>query len=215
MAIRALFGVLTAFMVGVAAAQNAPVAGIDYQEIKSAPNANAQGTIEVVEYFWYRCPHCYALEPLLEPWASRLPEGARFRRVPAVLGKEWTLDARIFYALEEIGELDRLHRPLLDAIHQNGGRRLDGEAYARWVCDWLRTRGVDAQRYKAAFESAAVHEKARRAADLSRALKLEGTPTFMVAGRYLVSPPLGERRRILEITDYLVSRAQTDKLARR
>ena len=157
MTIRGLLGVLTALMVGVAAAQNVPVAGIDYQEIKSPSNASPQETIEVVEYFWYRCSHCYALEPLLEPWASQLPEGARFRRIPAVLGKEWTV----------------------------------------------------------AFESAAVHEKARRAAELSRALKLEGTPTFMVAGRYLVSPPLGERRRILEITDYLVSRAQAEKLARR
>jgi thiol:disulfide interchange protein DsbA len=215
MTTRVLLSVLTAFMVSVATAQNVPIAGIDYQEIKSPSNASPQGTIEVVEYFWYRCPHCYALEPLLEPWAARLPGEARFRRVPAVLGKGWTIDARIFYALEEIGELNRLHRPLLDAIHQNGGRRLDGDAYERWVSDWLRNQGVDVQRYAAAFESAAVREKTKRAADLSRALQIEGTPTFLVAGRYLVSPPPGDRRRILEITDYLISRAQADKLARR
>jgi thiol:disulfide interchange protein DsbA len=215
MTARLLFAVLAALAVSVATAQNTPVAGIDYQEISSRSSPHGQGPIEVVEYFWYRCPHCYALEPLLEPWVARLPGQARLRRMPAVLGKEWLIDARIFYALEEIGELDRMHRPLLDAIHQNGGRRLDGDAYARWVAEWLRNRGVDTKRYATAFESAAVREKAKHAAELSRALKLEGTPSFLVGGRYLVSPAPGDRRRILEITDYLVSRFQADKLTRR
>jgi thiol:disulfide interchange protein DsbA len=215
MKVRLFLGVLAALsMMSVAVAQT-PVSGIDYQEIAPPSRESGQATVEVIEYFWYRCPHCYALEPLLEPWAARLPSQVRFRRIPAVLGKEWLVDARIFYALEAIGEADRLHRPLIDAIHQNGGKRLDGIAYARWVSDWVRNQGVEEKRYAAAFESAAVREKAKRAAELSRELKLEGSPSFQIAGRYLVSPPLGDRGRILEITDYLVSRVQADKLIRR
>jgi thiol:disulfide interchange protein DsbA len=211
--LRILLGVVACLAFSAATAQGTPVAGIDYQEIRPAPSE--QTTIEVVEYFWYRCPHCYTLEPLLGPWISRLPAQVSFRRIPAVLGKEWAIDARIFYALEEIGELDRIHPRLLHAIHEKGGRQLDRSAYERWVFDWLRDQGVDLNRYAAALGSSAVHEKVERAAALSRRLKLEGTPTFEVGGRYLISPPLGDRRRILEITDYVVSRMQADKLTRR
>jgi thiol:disulfide interchange protein DsbA len=212
---RALLALFAALALGSAHAQPAPIAGVDYEEMQQAPAARAGDALEVVEFFWYRCPHCYALEPLLEPWIARLPSEARFRRIPAVLGKEWLLDARVFYALEQIGELERLHRPLMDAIHQQGGRRLDGNAYARWVAEWLGKNGVDAKRYAAALDSAAVREKAARAAELSAQFKLEGTPTFMVAGRYVVNPAPGDRRRILEITDYLISRLAAGSLARR
>jgi thiol:disulfide interchange protein DsbA len=152
---------------------------------------------------------------LLDPWLEKLPGEARFRRVPAVLGNEWGADARVFYALEALGELDRLHRPLMDAIHEKGGKNLAGKAYTRWVSDWLRTQGVNADRFAAALDSPEVREKAKRAAEMSRSLQLEGTPSFVVAGRYVVSPPPGDRRQILAITDYLVSRAQAETLARR
>lgn len=212
---RAFLAFIAALVVGVCEAQNAPIRGVDYEEIQGGAVAPAAAPLEVVEFFWYRCPHCYALEPLLEPWLAKLPATMRFRRVPAVLGKEWLIDARVYYALEEIGEAQRVHRGLMDAIHQQGGRRLDGRAYAQWVANWLRAHGVDERRYAAAFDSRAVHEKAARAAQLSASLKLEGTPTFMVAGRYVVNPAPGDRRRILEITDYLISRLQADRLARR
>ena len=206
---------IAALVVGVCEAQSTPIAGVDYEEIKGAPTAPAQTPLEVVEFFWYRCPHCYALEPLLKPWVAKLPATTRFRRVPAVLGKEWLIDARVYYALEEIGEAERVHRGLMDAIHQQGGRRLDGQAYTRWVASWLRDHGVDERRYAAAFDSSSVRDKAAHAAQLSASLKLEGTPTFMVAGRYVVNPAPGDRRRILEITDYLISRLQAERLARR
>jgi thiol:disulfide interchange protein DsbA len=212
---RLLLAALTALPIGTVTAQSTPVAGIDYRALKPQASADAQQSIEVVEFFWYRCPHCYALEPLLEPWVARLPRHARFKRVPAILGREWAIDARVFYALEALGEVERLHRPLLDAIHTEGGRRLDRDAYSRWVSTWLTKQGVDPKAYAAAFDSPGVQEKVRKAAEMARVYQLEGTPTFVVGERYVVSPPLGDRRRILEITDYLVSQVQAETLARR
>ncbi len=215
MVARWLFAFAAMLLAGAAAGQNEPIAGIDYQDLGSPPGSGRRAQIEVVEYFWYRCPHCYALEPLLGPWIARLPKNVHFRRIPAVLGKEWLIDARVFYALQEIGELDRLHEPLLYAIHEKGGKRYDRSAYEKWVADWLAGQGVDRNRYDAAFASRKVQERVDEAAQLSRQLKLEGTPTFEVAGRYLINAPLGDRRRILEIADYLVNRVAADTLVRR
>ncbi len=215
MAARWLFALAAMLVAGAAASQNEPIAGIDYQDLGPTQGSARQTQIEVIEYFWYRCPHCYALEPLLGSWIARLPKNVHFRRVPAVLGKEWLIDARIFYALQEIGEIGRLHEPLLYAIHEKGGKRYDRSAYEKWVADWLAGQGIDMSRYRAAFASREVQERVDEAAQLSRQLKLEGTPTFEVAGRYLVNAPVGDRRRILEIADYLVSRVGADTIVRR
>src|SRR5262245_41324719 len=107
----------------VASAQPPPIAGIHFRELKQPqPLAVSPGKIEVVEFFWYRCPHCYALEPELEALLAKLPAGVQFRRVPVIFGDHWAIDAQILYTLEALGEFDRLHRGLLDAIHQEGGK---------------------------------------------------------------------------------------------
>lgn len=212
---RWLVALASVLVMPTAMGQDTPIAGIDYRDLGASPRRVSRGGIEVVEYFWYRCPHCYALEPLLNGWIARLPAGVHFRRIPAVLGKEWLIDARIFYALQEIGELERLHQPLLYAINEKGGRRYNRSAYEEWVADWLHAQGVDMTRYAAALASQSVHEEVDEAARLSRKLQLEGTPTFQVAGRYVIGAPIGDRRRILQIADYLVSRAAADTLTRR
>lgn len=201
---RWLVALASVLVMPTAMGQDTPIAGIDYRDLGTSPSRVSRGGIEVVEYFWYRCPHCYALEPLLNAWIARLPAGVHFRRIPAVLGKEWLIDARIFYALQEIGELERLHQPLLYAINEKGGRRYNRSAYEEWVADWLHAQGVDMTRYSAALASREVQRKADESAQLSRQLQLEGTPTFEVAGRYLISPPLGDRYRTLQVTDYVV-----------
>src|SRR5215831_13959254 len=116
-------------------AQRAPLEGRDYIELKPPQATDSPGKIEVTEFFWYRCPHCHALEPALEDWVKKLPKDVRFRRVPAVFNAEWSIDARIFYALDSLGAVERVHRALFDAIHEEGGNRLQGAAYAKWVAD--------------------------------------------------------------------------------
>ena len=181
--LSAVSGLLIAF---AAFAQRAPVEGTDYVALDPPQAVDTPGKIEVMEFFWYRCPHCYALEPDLEAWVKRLPRDVQFKRVPGILNEDWAIDARIFYALDAIGEEDRVHRSLFNAIHQQGGVRLQGDAYAKWVADWLAKQKVDMAKYDAAFHSFSVESKLRRAAQMASAYRLEGVPTLTIQGRYLV-----------------------------
>jgi thiol:disulfide interchange protein DsbA len=181
--LSALSGLLIAF---ASFAQSSPVEGTDYVELKPAQAVDTPGRVEVIEFFWYRCPHCYALEPELEAWVKRLPRDVQFKRVPGVLNEDWAVDARIFYALESMGEVDRVHRALFDAIHKQGGVRLRGDAFAKWVAEWLGKQKVDMAKYDAALHSFSVESKLRRAAQMASAYKLDGVPALTVQGRYVV-----------------------------
>jgi thiol:disulfide interchange protein DsbA len=195
-----LSGLFLAFAVY---AQGSPAEGVDYIELKPPQSVESPGKIEVLEFFWYRCPHCYALEPDLESWAKRLPRDVQFKRLPGILNDDWAVDARIFYTLEAIGELDRLHRPLFDTIHQQGGVRLHGDAFAKWVAEWLAKQKVDVAKYDAAFRSFTVESKLRRAAQMGRAYRLDGVPTLAVQGRYLVVASTS-RSAMLATADFLI-----------
>ena len=191
------------FLAFAACAQDSPAEGVNYIELKPPQAVESSGKIEVLEFFWYRCPHCYALEPDLESWAKRLPRDVQLKRIPGILNDDWGIDARIFYTLEAIGELERLHRPLFDTIHQQGGVRLRGDAFAKWTADWLATQNVDMAKYDAAFRSFTVESKLRRAAQMSRAYRLDGVPTLAVQGRYLVVATTS-RKAMLATADFLI-----------
>jgi len=203
-----LLGVVATLTLAFAAnAQSSPAEGVDYIELKPPQSTESSGKIEVIEFFWYRCPHCYSLEPDLESWVKRLPRDVQFKRVPGILNDDWAVDARIFYTLEALGELERLHRPLFDAIHQQGGVRLRGEAFAKWVADWLAKQNVDMAKYDAAFRSFTVESKLRRAVQMGRGYRLEGVPTLTVQGRYLVIASTS-RKAMLATTDFLIGEAR-------
>ena len=202
--LSALSGLLIAF---ATFAQGAPVEGTDYVELRPPQAVDAQGKVEVIEFFWYRCPHCYALEPELEAWVKRLPRDVPFRRVPGILNDDWAVDARIFYALEAIGEVERVHRGLFNAIHQQGGVRLRGDAYAKWVADWLARQKVDMGKYDAALHSFSVESKLRRAAQMASAYRLDGVPALTVQGRYVVMAATSQKA-MLATTDFLIGEAR-------
>ena len=197
-------GLVLAF---AANAQRAPSEGVDYVEIKPPQATETPGKVEVIEFFWYRCPHCYSLEPDLEPWAKQLARDVQFKRVPGILNEDWAIDARIFYTLEVLGELERLHRPLFDAIHQQGGVRLRGDAFAKWAADWLAKQKVDMTKYDAAFRSFTVESRLRRATQMSRAYRLDGVPALAVQGRYVVIPSTS-RKGMLSTADFLIGEAR-------
>jgi thiol:disulfide interchange protein DsbA len=140
------------------------------------------GKIEVLEFFWYGCIHCYNLEPKLDAWLTTLPKDVEFRRVPAIFNERWAHDATIFYAFEALGLLDKLHRAFFDAIHRD---RLRTD---RWpeLSGWLEKRGVDLKKFEATLKSFGVQTKTRRAVGLTTAYKIDGTPAMAVHGRYTV-----------------------------
>ena len=164
---------------------------------------DSQGKIEVLEFFWYGCIHCYELEPLLETWIKKLPADAQFRRVPAVFNERWAKDAAIFYALEATGNLERLHRPLFDAIHRDSLKTADGAALGQW----LTKNGVDTKKFDEAGRSFSVQSKVRRAAQMSSAYRIEGTPAMAVHGRYMVNTGHGHPA-MLATVDSLVDRVR-------
>jgi thiol:disulfide interchange protein DsbA len=174
-----------------------------YTELKPPQPTEAGGKIEVVEFFWYGCIHCYNLEPALEGWLKKLPPDAQFRRVPAVFNPRWEHDARIFYAFEALKLLDKLHRPFFDAIHQDRLRTDDPKALAQW----LQKQGVDAQKFSDVMRSFSVHSKTQRAKLMTAGYKIDGTPAIAVDGRYTVSAGEG----MLETVSQLIGQARKQR----
>ena len=204
---RLILGLATLLLCGAAVAQ--PVEGKDYVTLKPPQSVEAAGKVDVAEFFWYRCPHCYNLEPVLRDWLKKLPRDVQFRRVPAIFNDEWALDARVFFTLEATGDLARVHRGLFDAIHQQGGVRLKGNAYLKWVAEWLGKNGVDMAKYDAALRSFTVETNLKRAMQMTRDYKIDGVPAIAVQGRWVVSASMvGERQGMINVTDYLAGEAR-------
>jgi protein dithiol oxidoreductase (disulfide-forming) len=186
-------------------AQNEP----QYSELNPPqPTLGEGGKVEVVEFFWYGCPHCYSIEPLVEQWRKTLPADAVFRPFPAVFNARWAHDAAIFYTFEALGVLDKMHRPFFDAIHRDHLRTDDPKA----LDEWVKNHGMDVKKFNDTMKSFSVQAKVRRAAQLTAAYKIDGTPAFAVAGRYTVSAEQGgSREGMLKTVSFLVDKARKGK----
>ena len=146
--------------------------------------------VEVAEFFWYGCIHCYNLEPVLEAWVPKLPPDAYFRRIPAVFNERWAHDATIYYAFESLGVLDKLHRPFFDSIHRDR-LQTDNPAALR---EWLARHDVDPKKFETTMKSFGVQSKLKRAMQLTTGARIDGTPALMVQGRYTLSTEQGRSR---------------------
>ncbi|MSQ89658.1 MAG: thiol:disulfide interchange protein DsbA/DsbL [Betaproteobacteria bacterium] len=161
-----------------------------YTTLQNALPVANPGKIEVAEFFWYGCIHCYNLEPALDVWLPKLPADAYFRRIPAVFNERWAHDAAIYYAFEALGLLDKLHRPFFEAIHKD---RLKTDNPAA-LNEWLSKNGVDLKKFEAAMKSFGVQSKVKRAVQLTTSAQIDGTPALMVQGRYTISTEQGRSR---------------------
>ncbi len=206
--IRPLLATLALAAAAAAAALPAPAAAQEvqsYVEINPPIATDTRSKVEVAEFFWYECPHCYALEPSLEGWVKKLPKDVEFKRVPAMFNQRWAISARVYYTLEAIGELDRLHKPLFDAIHKDA-LRITNEGQ---LTDWLGRQKVDIAKFNAALKSFSVESKLKRAAELTQASKIDGVPALMVNGRYLVvASTANSEERMLATADSLIDQAR-------
>lgn len=179
-----------------------------FTEINPPQPVESNGKIEVLEFFWYGCIHCYNLEPHIETWLKTLPPDVAFRRVPAVFNERWAHDAAIYYTLESMGLLDKLHKPLFDAIHQNRLRTDNQAAFT----EWLQKNGVDAKKFMDTMKSFGVQSKARRAMQQTVAYKIDGTPAMAVNGRYTVSAEQAKTQQgMLQVVSKLVETIRKQK----
>ena len=204
---KAFSFLLAALLVAPAIAAAQPK--YEYTELKPPQPVETDGKkIDVVEFFWYGCIHCYNLEPAIESWSKKLPPDVQFRRIPAIFNARWAHDAAIFYAFEALGVLDKVHRPFFDAIHKDHLRTDDPQA----LDDWLQKHGIDPKKFNETLKSFGVQSKTRRAAQLTGAYKIDGTPAMAVQGRYTVSADQGRTREgMLQAVDQVVDMVRKSK----
>ena len=161
--------------------------------------------IEVVEFFWYGCGHCYAFEPAVDAWSKRLPPDVAFRQVPVGFAPPHQLHQKLFYTLEEMGQLSTISKRVFAAIHQQN-RRLSSESE---IMAFASSNGLDAAKFADVFKSFGVNTKASRAKQLAEAYKIDGVPAVGVNGRFYTSGSLaGSNERALAVADFLIQRAR-------
>lgn len=180
------------------------VLGQHYQEVKPvvAPSS-AAGKVEVLELFWYGCPHCYAFEPQLQEWLKKKADYVEFVRVPAVFAQNWEVHARAFYAAQQLGVLDKLNGPVFDAIHKEG-RKLSSEEE---ITQFFVEKGVAAAEFKKAYNSFDVDTKTRRAIALTREYGITGVPALIVNGKFRSSAQeAGDFATLLKLVDSLAAK---------
>jgi len=198
----ALFAFAAAFALPALAPAAEP--GKDYLVISpTVPVDVKKGQVEVLEFFWYRCPHCFDLETEVKAWAAKLPKGVVFTQVPGILNPNWATLARAYYALEAVGMLDKLHEEVFDAIHVHGQ---DLNSPQRFL-DWAAGKGVNRKQLADAFDSFAVNAKVMRAQQLTNAYRLNGVPAFAVNGKFVTSAALaGGNASLFKTLDELIAR---------
>lgn len=190
------------------AAPDAAFEGHDYAALKNARPVATGKDVEVLEFFWYRCPHCFQLEPGMNAWLKTLPKDARIRRVPAVFRPDWLPAAKLYYSLEQMGLLDRLHGKVFDAynienIDLNSPAVLGG---------WIAQQGVDRKKFEAIYNSFSTQSKANQGAQLATAYAISGVPTLIVDGKYMTSVSMTQSEpRLFEVLDQLIVKARAER----
>ncbi|MDJ0808116.1 MAG: thiol:disulfide interchange protein DsbA/DsbL [Gammaproteobacteria bacterium] len=170
------------------------------------PTSVSADKIEVLEFFWYGCPHCYDLEPEMEDWLKKQGDNIEFRLVPSPLNANWAVHSQFFYAAEALGVLDKLHMPLFEAMHKQRRRLFDKES----LLDFAAEQGVDRKALSEAWTSFGVFVKVQQARKLGKRFQLSGVPAVGINGKYKTSASLaGSHQKMFKIMDELIQREST------
>jgi thiol:disulfide interchange protein DsbA len=185
-------------------AQTAPYQeGIEYVSLdKRVPTEAGKGKIEVIEFFWYSCPHCNAFEPRFASWVKALPKDVEVKRVPVRFRDDFEPQQRMYYVLEALDKVEALHGKLFQAIHVEKQNLGSAEALAQWA----DKNGIPKAKFVELYNAFGVVTKAKRAHQLQEAFKVQGVPALGIGGRFYTDGSLsGSMERALQITDYLIA----------
>lgn len=184
-----------------------PELGADYLKLEQRAAVEAPaGKIEVIEFFWYSCPHCNVFEPTFDAWSKRVPKDVVVRRVPIAFRDDFAPQQRLFYALEAMGLLDQLHRKVFAAIHGEKQNLAKGDA----IADWVAKQGVDKAKFLEQYNSFSVSTKTSRATQLQNAYRVEGVPALGVAGRFYTDGSLAKSmERSLQVVEFLIAQVRS------
>lgn len=184
------------------------VEGRDYTVLHNPQLTESGKKIEVLEFFWYGCPHCSDLHPHLKAWLKKMPKDVSFRYVPAIFRANWVPGAKTFYALDALGVKDKLHDKVYDAIHLDNLDLTNEEVLFGWVAK----QGVDRKKFIDAYSSFSVQNQASRSAQMSKDYALSGVPALVVDGKYLTSGKMGgTAQETLKILDELIVKVRKEK----
>ncbi|HSW15142.1 MAG TPA: thiol:disulfide interchange protein DsbA/DsbL [Solimonas sp.] len=209
--VRGLSAVLLALSAFACSAQDAQyTAGKEYKKVREMLAPADAKRISVEEFFWYGCPHCYALDPVISAWARKLPADADFTRVPNTLGRaEGVLHAKAFYTAQALNVFDKLHPALFAAIHQQN-MMLNDEAQIAGVFN--RSTGLMPDVFGSTFNGFAVDAKYRKSEQLSKSYGVTSVPVVVVGGKYMTSASMaGSNENLLKVVDFLVTKVRKER----
>lgn len=209
-----LFGLLAG---SAAWAQQAPVLGRDYTLINPPQPTDSGKKVEVIEFFWYGCVHCYHLEGPIKGWLKRKAADVEFRYVPAIFDRNsWGPMARAFYTLDALGVGGKFHDEIFTAIHKEGNKPLVTDPRA--MADWFAAKGVDRQKFTETYNSFAVNGRTQRSEEMTRNYDVPGTPAIAVDGKYMTGPSMTlnpdntvNYERFFQVVDQLIARARRER----
>ena len=182
--------------------------GFDYRVLPIAQPVETKGKVEVIEFFWYGCPHCYDFEPELSSWVKRQPKDVVFKRVPVAFRDDFMPHSQLFYALEAMGKGDALNEKVMYAMHKENKRLLTEPE----IADWVASQGIDRNTFLATYRSFAVISKARAAKQMAEAYRIDGVPTIVMQGKYVTSPSIaGTKAKAILVMDYLEDKIRKNK----
>jgi thiol:disulfide interchange protein DsbA len=183
--------------------------GVEYRTLPAAQALETKGKVEVLEFFWYGCPHCHDFDPDLQAWVKRQGKDVVFKRVPIAFRDDFLPHSQIFYAFEELGKGDAYTSKVMNAIHVQRKQLLKESE----IEDWIATQqGIDAKAFMTAFKSFGVITKAKAANQKGSSFRIDGVPTVAIQGKYMTSPSIaGTRAKALETMDFLVAKARKEK----
>jgi len=181
--------------------------GTHYIEIPFSESLKTGDKVEVREFFWYGCGHCFQLEPLLHNWLEKKPEAAQFVTTPAFLPKR-EAHAKAYYAFEAMGKLEKLHTAFFNALHVDQ-RKLDT---AEAIADFVDEQGEDKKAFLKAFKSFATDHKVKQAMQLGQQYGISSVPTIVIDGRYFTTAGMtGSHEKMLELVDFLVEKIAKER----
>lgn len=190
-----------------------PQMGEQFDQVAQQITTDQPVKIEIMELFWYGCPHCYHMEQPLQAWVKKLPADVYFKRIPALPNAGWAPLAKTYFAMQELGVLEKLHSQLFDAIHKS--KTLSQQADEASLIDWVTKQGgLDKIKVEKAFKSFAINMQMNKAMQTFRASGATGVPALIIDGKFITGSSMaGGNEAALQTADFIIQNVRKDRAA--
>ena len=193
-------------LLGLGAHAESIEAGRQYVELDSPVPVSQPGKVEVVELFWYGCPHCYEFESTLNPWVKQLPDDVKFVHIPAMFGGVWDLHGQMYITLESMGVEQQVRQAIFNKLHADPRSLSNADDMA----EFLASQGIDKGKFLSTFNSFAVKGQMAKAKQLAIAYQIKGVPVLIVGGKYRFDVgSSGGPQQTLDVADFLIQKERS------